>query len=413
MAEAADDDHDAPECLEVGIISHDGTTRVTFHQDEAAVINEGDEEEGDGRESRTTRVNLPPRKNSFVDRTAQWPRSLSERQRDFHMKSLIRDRMQSMVRLVPMPNNATDDSDVAITTSMTTSTALEDRESMEMHSAFVRHLKKFLEEIPQHDNNLNYRPEMEVRLKNVSYKVPSLNDGPSNNKIRTIYNTSPLYKFQRCIRWLRECKKRSYLTPSEKEKKKYLVSNVLSNINLNFKPKCMYLVLGPPLSGKTSLLKAISGTLHQGTFSSGYSEKKFLTGQILFNNLVCSGDGADSSLTTLFKNLVAFIRQTDCHAPRLTVGETLLFAGMCKDEALRKNKKGKSMDGKVGLILEGLGLAHAVQDTFVGNEQIRGVSGGQRRRVTLGEMLVFDTPLLCCDEISTGEYLILSRETLI
>ena len=48
---------------------------------------------------------------------------------------------------------------------------------------------------------------------------------------------------------------------------------------------------------------------------------------------------------------------------------------------IRKNKKDTREDGRIGLTLAGLGLSH-VKDTFVGNEQIRGVSGGQRRRVT-------------------------------
>ena len=117
--------------------------------------------------------------------------------------------------------------------------------------------------------------------------------------------------------------------------------------------------------------------------------------------MVCSGTDVDETQQTLFKNLVAFVRQSDDHAPKLTVAETLLFSGMCKDPAIRLNKKGTKENGKVGLTLAGLGLSH-VKDTFVGNEQIRGVSGGQRRRVTLGEMLTFDTPLLCGDEISTG-----------
>lgn len=84
-----------------------------------------------------------------------------------------------------------------------------------------------------------------------------------------------------------------------------------------------------------------------------------------------------------------------------TPGETFLFAGECKDDQILKNKRGYDPLGKVGVTLEGLNLAY-VKDTYVGNESIRGVSGGQRRRVTLGEMLVFDTPLLCGDEISTG-----------
>ncbi|XLU44223.1 hypothetical protein S245_039037, partial [Arachis hypogaea] len=41
-------------------------------------------------------------------------------------------------------------------------------------------------------------------------------------------------------------------------------------------------------------------------------------------------------------------------------------------------------------------------DTIVGNEMLRGISGGQRKRVTTGEMLVGPTNALFMDEISTG-----------
>ena len=54
------------------------------------------------------------------------------------------------------------------------------------------------------------------------------------------------------------------------------------------------------------------------------------------------------------------------------------------------------------MVLEAMGLAR-VSDTFVGDqESIRGVSGGERKRVTLGEMCTGRFPVLCMDEISTG-----------
>lgn len=125
----------------------------------------------------------------------------------------------------------------------------------------------------------------------------------------------------------------------------------------------------------------------------GVSPKKLLSGQVLYNNLVCCGEDTDETLRTLFKNMVSFVGQTDDHAPRYTVEETFQFSNMCKFSPHDQRR--------VELVLEGLGLSH-VRHTFVGSEKIRGVSGGQRRRVTLGEMLVFPTPLLCGDEISTG-----------
>ncbi len=43
-----------------------------------------------------------------------------------------------------------------------------------------------------------------------------------------------------------------------------------------------------------------------------------------------------------------------------------------------------------------------MEDTFVGNEKIRGLSGGQKKRVTVGEMMATRTFVDCYDEISTG-----------
>ena len=396
-------DHDPLEGLEVGL-SADGKQSVTFDQDDAVFVDaeeDSPQEEAEPPQGSATAPivrasdtsgfsrtsSLPPRKASFVDRSAQWPRSLSVRNRGDHMSQLIQQQRKTMRKLFPV------DVEEGGMEGGGSAGELEDRSMLEMHSEFVRNLKDYLEKMG--DSVKKTLPAMEVRLHNVSYKVPSLGGGSGESTIHTIYNSSFLYTIQKCIKRLR--------TPKEDQpEKKQSVTNVLSNINLVLKPNSMYLVLGPPLSGKTSLLKAIAGMLPQGEFPAEYPEEKYLTGQILYNNLVCSGEGADEAQRTLFKNLVAFVRQNDAHAPRLTVAETFQFSGNCKDENVRNNKKGTSKDGKVGLTLEGLGLSH-VQDTFVGNEQIRGVSGGQRRRVTLGEMLVFDTPLLCGDEISTGE----------
>jgi len=402
MAEEADA-HDAKEGLPA-----EGRCSVTFDQNEPIIMDmkENIQDEAiDAVEDSAAapiasgilrsglRASLPPRKASFVDRSAQWPRSLSERSRDDHMQQLIRERRASM-RELSLPDIKDDGTTTIQESDMERGSLTEERKRIsENDSNFVQQLQEFLKNQGD-DASFSKVPAMEVRLKNVSYKVPSHDDGSGTNTIQTIYNSSPLYTIQKGIRWLRKSKE-------DRPVKTHSVTNVLSNVNLVLKPKCMYLVLGPPLSGKTSLLKAIAGMLPQGSFPAGYGEQKFLTGQILYNNLVCSGEGVDEAQRTLFKNLVAFIRQNDAHAPRLTVADTFLFSGSCKDADVRTNKKGTSMDGKVGLTLEGLGLSH-VKDTFVGNEQIRGVSGGQRRRVTLGEMLTFDTPLLCGDEISTG-----------
>jgi ABC-type enterochelin transport system ATPase subunit len=108
------------------------------------------------------------------------------------------------------------------------------------------------------------------------------------------------------------------------------------------------------------------------------------------------------------------VTQNDQHAARLTVKETFDFAFQCrsggthKPRGMKENSEAetliKKMDEEgwmVDVSLEGLGLSH-VGDTFVGDADVRGVSGGQRRRVTVGEMMQSQTPIMCADEISNG-----------
>ena len=96
------------------------------------------------------------------------------------------------------------------------------------------------------------------------------------------------------------------------------------------------------------------------------------------------------------ENAFAYIDQLDQHAPRLTVEETFEFAYQCSTggkliqekvgaEAAEKLKQAEKEHLATQLTLSGLGLTE-VKDTFVGDANVRGVSGGQRRRVTVGEV---------------------------
>lgn len=64
-------------------------------------------------------------------------------------------------------------------------------------------------------------------------------------------------------------------------------------------------------------------------------------------------------------------------------------------------RKGKKESIVTDLVIKLLGL-DVCSETLIGNDQIRGVSGGQRKRVTTGELLVSPKKTLFLDEISTG-----------
>jgi ABC-type multidrug transport system ATPase subunit len=103
----------------------------------------------------------------------------------------------------------------------------------------------------------------------------------------------------------------------------------------------------------------------------------------------------------ILTNLVSFVGQLDEHAPFLTVQETFDFAANCRTGVHKKQSPNEDRVLSENLTIEGLDLA-VCRDTFVGDANNRGVSGGQRRRVSVGEMLVGQSPVACADEISTG-----------
>ncbi|KAL0674779.1 hypothetical protein Bca4012_002760 [Brassica carinata] len=188
---------------------------------------------------------------------------------------------------------------------------------------------------------------------------------------------------------------------------------ILKDISGIIKPGRMTLLLGPPGSGKSTLLLALAGKLDQ-------SLKK--TGKITYN-----GESFDEFHV---KRTSAYISQTDNHIAELTVRETLDFAARCqganegfagimkdltrleKERSVRPSSeidvfmKAASVSGSkhsvsTDYVLRVLGL-DVCSDTMVGNDMMRGVSGGQRKRVTTGEMTVGPRKTLFMDEISTG-----------
>ncbi|CAM9133895.1 unnamed protein product [Choristocarpus tenellus] len=180
---------------------------------------------------------------------------------------------------------------------------------------------------------------------------------------------------------------------------------ILKDVSGVFKPGTITLVVGPPGCGKSSLLKLMAGRLRE---DKGHIHE----GEVLYN-----GDLKSSGKFSLPK-VAHLVEQTDRHLPTLMVEETLMFAfqSMCGGKHLMERAEGSTpltkeqedlcdfMDKralKVQLIMLDLGLLRA-KDTVVGNNMLRGVSGGERRRVTTGEMLCGPQSCFLLDSISTG-----------
>ena len=138
-----------------------------------------------------------------------------------------------------------------------------------------------------------------------------------------------------------------------------------------------------------------------------HSSQAELVGSISYN-----GDTSESG-NFLLPKVVDYIDQKDCHAGSLSVAETMEFAWKCstgghhsygyaKDEASKVifNQE-DSILSRMNNILLVLGI-NGCRDTMVGDASTRGISGGQKRRVTVGEMMVCPRSIRFMDSISNG-----------
>eukprot|EP00667_Euglena_gracilis_P016265 EG_transcript_16984 len=176
---------------------------------------------------------------------------------------------------------------------------------------------------------------------------------------------------------------------------------ILNNVTGSFRPGRTCLILGPPRSGKSTLMKAIAGRLEESC-----SNK--LQGTVEYAGLRLREKPQPKDGVKLVK-LVGYVPQVDQHIPTLTVRETVNFSRQCVSQprpehlsALVLDEQGAremALIDEIGceIVLSLLGIRH-VGDTIVGNETLRGVSGGQRKRLTTAEIMVTHCPVLMMDE---------------
>jgi len=140
------------------------------------------------------------------------------------------------------------------------------------------------------------------------------------------------------------------------------------------------------------------------------SSKSTLSGSVTVNGV------ASTDPSIVWTNIVAYVDQIDRLHGYLTVKETMEFAYDCRLAGTHDGPRIKDINNAdvkkliaelddegwmVETVLQAIGLKR-VEDTFVGDNRVRGVSGGQRKRVTVGEMMCVASQVQMYDEISTG-----------
>eukprot|EP00442_Polarella_glacialis_P025588 CAMPEP_0115058150 /NCGR_PEP_ID=MMETSP0227-20121206/6177_1 /TAXON_ID=89957 /ORGANISM="Polarella glacialis, Strain CCMP 1383" /LENGTH=768 /DNA_ID=CAMNT_0002443079 /DNA_START=169 /DNA_END=2471 /DNA_ORIENTATION=- len=156
--------------------------------------------------------------------------------------------------------------------------------------------------------------------------------------------------------------------------------DILENVSANVRSGEVLAVIGGSGAGKTTLLDNVALEPRRGKRS----------GRILFN-----GREMDRGL---FRSACAYVAQSDACYPSLTVLETLHFAA-----SLYQGREQREIRrDRVKRLLEEVGL-DGCQHVKVGDGAIiRGVSGGQRRRLSLAVELLKRPSLLVLDEPTSG-----------
>ncbi|XVF31519.1 hypothetical protein REPUB_Repub16aG0153000 [Reevesia pubescens] len=288
---------------------------------------------------------------------------------------------------------------------VTSTTSTELLPPQERH-LFIQNLIKNIQ-----TDNLHLLHNISQRLQRVGVKLPAVEVRYKNLRVEAecdVAHGKPLPTLWNSLKTLLSHPAANVMGSKSHQAKICLLNDISGLI----KPGRMTLLLGPLGCGKTSLLKALSGNLN-------HSLK--VTGEVSYNGYKLE--------EFVPQKTSAYISENDLHISEMTVKETLDFSAHCQgvgnraeimmevsrreveagivpDPVIDTYMKATSVKGLKGTlqtdyILKILGL-DICADTFVGDALRRGVSGGQKKRLTIGEIVVGPIKTLFMDEITNG-----------
>ncbi|KAJ9164326.1 hypothetical protein P3X46_023919 [Hevea brasiliensis] len=137
-------------------------------------------------------------------------------------------------------------------------------------------------------------------------------------------------------------------------------------------------IMGPSGSGKSTLLDSLAGRL---------SRKVIMTGNVLFNGK-----------KRRFDSGVAYVTQEDVLLGTLTVRETITYSANLRfPTTLTKEEIADAVEGTISE----MGLQDCA-DRLIGNWHLRGISGGEKKRLSIALEILTTPRLLFLDEPTSG-----------
>jgi ABC-type multidrug transport system ATPase subunit len=168
--------------------------------------------------------------------------------------------------------------------------------------------------------------------------------------------------------------------------KKLPTKTILHPLTAHFQPGLLNVIMGPSGSGKTSLLNSMALRLHN---SIGTQYKQ--SGDMRFNGAVPSD--------SVMRSVCSYVCQDDdALLPSLTVRETLQFSARLRLPSFmttaQKHERAEEVLLKLGL--------KDCADNLIGSDLIKGISGGEKRRVSIAVQILTDPRVLLLDEPTSG-----------
>lgn len=158
---------------------------------------------------------------------------------------------------------------------------------------------------------------------------------------------------------------------------------ILNDVSGVLRPGELTAIMGPSGSGKTTLLSLIGGHTRSGTFS----------GSRLLN-----GQAVPAKEYIAWMRRQGYVEQKDVHLETLTVWETLSYAAMLRlPETMSPTQKLR----RAAKTLEEVDLT-AAANSLIGGTTVPGISGGQRRRLSIALELLRLPQVLLLDEPTSG-----------